>query len=135
MKTCTKCNIKKDESDFVYKNKSKGVRQSICKECQKSYKLKHYYKNKDAHYKRNKITEDKLKKYADDIKMKGCTLCDEKEISCMDFHHLRDKSDVVAKIIKQGSIKKLKEEIEKCVVLCANCHRKLHAGIIKYPVA
>lgn len=33
----------------------------------------------------------------------------------------------------KGSLLKVEEEINKCIILCANCHRKLHAGIIKLP--
>lgn len=53
-------------------------------------------------------------------------LCGEKDVACLDFHHLRDKEFNIANEIKNLSIDNLKKEIDKCIVLCANCHRKLH---------
>lgn len=135
MKQCTKCKVQKNDEDFVFKNKEKGIRQSVCKECQKIYKLKHYYKNKEAHYFRNQKTHDKIKTYSNSIKKTGCKICGENEICTLDYHHLQNKEENIAKLLRGGSLKKVKEEIKKCVVLCANCHRKVHAGIIKYPVA
>jgi len=48
---------------------------------------------------------------------------------CMDFHHI----DPSTKSFKMGeathkSYAMIDEEIKKCVVLCACCHRKLHNG-------
>ena len=48
------------------------------------------------------------------------------DVACLDFHHLRDKEFNIANEIKNLSIDNLKKEIDKCIVLCANCHRKLH---------
>lgn len=128
---CKKCKIEKQETDFPFKNKTLNKRNVVCKICQREYKNKHYHNNKKDHYRRNAITNKKLKDYANSIKSIGCNICDEKEISCMDFHHLRDKDDNIATILRRGSLKKLKEEISKCIVLCANCHRKVHAGILE----
>ena len=101
----------------------------------REYRRKHYHKNKESHYIRNQKTHDKIKAYSDSVKKDGCKICGEKEICTLDYHHLSDKEENVAKLLRGGSLKKVKEEIEKCVVLCANCHRKLHAGILTYPVA
>lgn len=63
---------------------------------------------------------------------KECAVCHESEQCCLDFHHI-DKSDKEFNIAeKRGSLSKkaIEKEINKCVVLCANCHRKLHAGLI-----
>ena len=40
----------------------------------------------------------------------------------MDFDHLRDKTDAIARF-KNHSLERLKEEIAKCELVCSNCHR------------
>lgn len=53
------------------------------------------------------------------------------EIVALDFHHLNpSEKDLEVSLLTRYSTKRVKDEIRKCVVLCANCHRKLHAGII-----
>jgi hypothetical protein len=43
----------------------------------------------------------------------------------LEFDHLRDKKFAIGKAASGGySLKKIQEEVEKCVVRCANCHRK-----------
>jgi hypothetical protein len=129
---CNKCKVDKDESEFCFRDKKLKILNHICKECQKEYKLKYYYKNKDSHYKRNKITNEKLDKYILEYKLSHpCSICGESCPECLDFHHLFNKRIEVARAKRLGSLLKLKEEVSKCIVLCANCHRKVHAGIIK----
>ena len=41
MKICTKCKVKKDESEFYFKNVSKGTRRSSCTACDSAYAKKH----------------------------------------------------------------------------------------------
>lgn len=41
----------------------------------------------------------------------------------MDFDHREDKKFNIAQLSKIASVEKLKEEIAKCDVVCANCHR------------
>ena len=44
-----------------------------------------------------------------------------------DFHHLRDKKECVANMIRYNlKIETILEEVDKCVLLCANCHRIRH---------
>lgn len=58
----------------------------------------------------------------------GCSECNEDDVACLDFHHTTDeKTDTVARMVTDGRPKEvLKEELERCEVLCANCHRKIH---------
>ena len=49
----------------------------------------------------------------------------------LDFHHTdgTQKEHEISDLVYSGSsLEKIKTEIDKCVVLCANCHRELHAG-------
>jgi hypothetical protein len=61
-----------------------------------------------------------------------CSLCPETHPACLDFHHL-DAATKVGRVSNYASfnfsIDRIKAEIAKCVVLCANCHRKHHSGI------
>jgi len=60
----------------------------------------------------------------------SCKYCDEDFKECLVFHH-KDDSDKkfnVSKYDKDAkNIEELAEEIRKCVIVCANCHRKLHS--------
>ena len=55
-----------------------------------------------------------------------CSRCPENHPACLEFHHngIEKKLHCVSKI--KWSLKKLKEEIAKCEVLCANCHKMEH---------
>ena len=59
----------------------------------------------------------------------SCMLCPETASACLDFHH-RDPSDkrygIADMVSNAHSIKSILKEIEKCDVLCKNCHAKLH---------
>jgi hypothetical protein len=59
-----------------------------------------------------------------------CIRCGESESCCLDFHH-RDPSTKLGTVsnLYQKGRKAVLEEIKKCDVLCANCHRKLHVGM------
>jgi Fe-S-cluster-containing hydrogenase component 2 len=64
---------------------------------------------------------------------RGCYFCHETTAVCLDFHHrdMAEKEFTVSKHFHRP-ISVLLQEIEKCEVVCANCHRKLHAGIISF---
>jgi len=62
----------------------------------------------------------------------GCAFCNERAGVCLDFHHIDPKTkEITIGSDKRGvSWERVNEEILKCVVLCANCHRKVHAGML-----
>lgn len=54
----------------------------------------------------------------------GCFDCGIKNHIVLDFDHIRDKKYNVSRMIHDGfSWKAISKEIEKCQVVCANCHR------------
>ena len=72
------------------------------------------------------------RRYLDDIKnQSGCVLCGESELAVLDFHHRReeDKSFNLSGAACAKSLERLRAEVEKCAVVCANCHRRVHAGL------
>lgn len=71
-----------------------------------------------------------------EFRKNGCAVCPEDSTACMDAHHLDpDSKDFsIGNAARQGfSLASLKEELAKCICLCANCHRKFHAGLIELP--
>lgn len=87
---------------------------------------------------RKRYREKKFPSYRKAVleaKKMGCCLCLEKEPVCLDFHHIdpSTKLNQVASLHLFRTMKDLLDEIAKCVVVCANCHRKFHAGLINLP--
>ena len=72
------------------------------------------------------------------VEYKGgkCILCGYKRsIEALDLQHT-DSSKKQFGISGQGltrSWKRVKAEADKCVLICANCHRELHAGKVQLP--
>ena len=64
----------------------------------------------------------------------GCQICGYKDFSCLpvfEFHHKeRNKEINLSAYRKTVNRANFSTEAEKCIVLCANCHRKIHHGII-----
>lgn len=130
-KICSKCKILKDFSEFYNRSKSKDGKAVFCKSCRKEmdnlrYKYNPKKKLKNIEY------EKKIRQIIIDAKTnRKCLFCDENEFVCLDFHHI-DKTTKEVDVSQARSIREVTEEIKKCIVVCSNCHRKLHAGIIKY---
>lgn len=125
---CSTCLSEKDESLFSFKNKTKNIRNSKCKDCHKIYVGEHYTKNKKEYISRAKINSKneylKDKQLLGELKLGGCVVCGESRIEVLDLHHLNPniKEDNISRL----SRKKMLVESKKCVVLCSNCHRMEH---------
>lgn len=103
------------------------------KDKEKAAKNRHYLDNKDAYIRRKNERKRTLIEWLQTYKSEHpCIECGESEPICIDFHHVdpAQKEVNVASLVNCGSLKKLQAEIEKCVPLCANCHRKVHAGLL-----
>lgn len=128
MKTCPKCEENKPVNEFLVKDKKTGRLNSYCKSCHRVYSKVHYRLNKKKYIQRRKQTRDKYKKRWQAYKNTlSCSECGENRPGTLDFHHIENKDHELANMVaRQYSWNKLMEEIAKCIVLCANCHRVLH---------
>jgi hypothetical protein len=72
------------------------------------------------------------KAYLASIKSSGCALCGyNKCLQALEFHHSGDNKGFTIARFTGGTLAqrdKLREELSKCVLLCANCHREVHAA-------
>jgi len=97
-----------------------------------AFKAKHY-----QHKSRVKAEYRKrAAKIIAEFRINGCRVCGELESCCLSAHHVdpSEKDFDIANIIRcQRKLEHLVSELRKCVCLCENCHRKLHAGVINLP--
>lgn len=115
MKTCTKCRLTKPLSEF-YRDRSKNGYRPYCRICDKTriVLIQHRFKEKMVFYKGG-----------------SCMKCGyAKNIAALDFHHRdpRQKSFAVGKFrsLRGRTWKEIARELDKCDLLCANCHREEH---------
>ena len=131
---------KKDNPEKVKTYRKKNI------EKRKKYNREYYRKNRDEILGRQKkcwkkyrekynklaiIRHHKKIKWINDYKLsKGCAICGyNKCAAALEFHHKGDKEfNISLATAGNRSVKKIKEEMDKCIVLCANCHRELHNG-------
>lgn len=128
---CRTCKKDKKKDQFVLKNKITGTRSTQCKSCQREYAKSHYINNKDKYVQRAKKFSSNARQKAiqfvlEYLEGKSCIKCGEDDILVLDFHH-RDPSNkkyVVSLMISRNCVATIQEELDKCDILCANCHRK-----------
>ena len=131
LKQCTKCGEWKEEEEFAFRNKAQNIRHNTCKVCKREYNKAQYVNSPELRQKtkeRNKKQETLLKDYIEQIKNDGCcAICGDSRPYVLDFHHIRDKSFNIAEAPnKKISLTTLQKELDKCIIVCANCHRELH---------
>lgn len=64
-----------------------------------------------------------------------CQVCGyDKCIGALDFHHLTDKQHSPSYIIQRWAWDRIKKELDKCILVCSNCHREIHYNEIDVDV-
>ena len=122
---CTKCNELKD--DVLFSPVKRGIKKvtSWCRECANKHES-------DTRYKKT----IKIKLYWMNYKGGKCVDCSISPVDgwppgCFDFHHIDpSKKEWRMSQLLHSYIKKdeeIKAELDGCVLLCANCHRKRHS--------
>lgn len=134
MKQCSKCKANKESTEFFKNaNTSDGLARQ-CKSCAKEYThrpgvMEKYATRGRLYYAKQAAL---LAEYKNGL---SCTFCGESEPPCLEFHHVDPtvKDFGIAEMIGQYGWDKISSELKKCVCVCANCHRKIHAGILQCP--
>lgn len=123
LKICSKCGKELPLEDF-----EPGRNQ--CKYCRNARRKELRQQNPEKHRKEAVKRQKEQTEWLYSLK-KECLICGETEPICLDFHHKDpDEKDFTIGKHRNKSKENLLKEIEKCVCVCANCHRKIHAGII-----
>lgn len=76
---------------------------------------------------------EKLKKLLVEYKGGKCEICGyDKCVSALEFHHLNpeEKDFAIGQKGYTRSFERNKSEVDKCILVCSNCHREIHDGLI-----
>ena len=125
MKICPRCKQEKKLNDFGLRSTAKDGRQTYCKICAVESRMESYYNNKDKESEYRKNIKKRNQKLLQEYKSsRPCTDCKQNyPYYVLDFDHLHSKKYNVSQMLtlSWGTIL---NEIEKCDLVCANCHRK-----------
>ena len=114
-RVCRVCKEEKSLEDFTIHPNGKNGRTNRCKKCTNIYKKS----RKDRMY-------QKIADYVGGFKCSRCGI-ERDTMTIFDFHHLdpATKDRQISKMV-ENSWKDVKTELDKCIILCANCHREVH---------
>ena len=125
-KVCSKCKARRPIEEFNFRNRSTGIRLPYCRECGKKLTQSHYRRNKRQYIDRSIRAKVKLREYVRQMKSRPCADCGiQYPYYVMDFDHREGEEKILEmNRVSYASMRAIKKEIEKCDVVCSNCHRE-----------
>ncbi len=136
MKNCNKCKLDKADEDFAFRNKKEGTLQPYCRKCRKDIDAtiwetsEGFRQRKLENQAKNRLRNRQF--VYEWLLEHPCVDCGETDPVVLDFDHQKDKIKGVAKMLASASLEIIIAEIAKCVVRCANCHRRKTAKEFGY---
>ena len=117
-RTCIHCGVEKKKDEFGFRSGRVDKTYSMCKKCANMLKVQSQRDNK--------------KQWVEYLGGK-CKICGyQKNINALQFHHIDPtKKEFTIGCNHSKSFKNIVNELDKCVLLCANCHFELHGGLHK----
>jgi hypothetical protein len=133
LRQCGRCRELKPLEDFAWHQRERGTRQHSCRACHSEYHREHYLANKQRYIAQAAASKKKLRWQRTSLLLEyleahPCADCGESDPVVLEFDHLEDKSFGVAQNFDGRPWQRTLEEIEKCEVVCANCHRRREAA-------
>jgi hypothetical protein len=126
---CYRCGERKPAVEFAWRRKAKRQRDSFCRACRSAYGKEHYAANRQryidqaaAHKRELRLVRTAL--LIEFFETHPCADCGETDPVVLEFDHLYDKAFNIGTHLLQRKWQTILDEIAKCEVVCANCHRR-----------
>lgn len=129
-KTCRGCGIEKDITAFTYKDKASERRHARCRDCTRLQVRRHYANNRQSYLHKARRRDALMHAvYRREILayLAGhpCVDCGESDPVCLEFDHVHgQKIQAISELMRRHRWRALEQELPKCEVRCANCHRR-----------
>jgi hypothetical protein len=129
MRRCGRCEEEKPDEDFAWRRIAKGKKDNYCRPCGAAYKKEHYASNRQkyidaAEQRRRELLAERMAFLVEYLRDHPCADCGEDDPVVLEFDHLRDKKFAISSGIRERAWQSVLDEIAKCEVVCANCHRR-----------
>ena|SRR5579863_2121946 len=140
MKVCPRCRMLMPVSKF--NRRRSGGPSAYCTICQRAYCREHYLANSALHNKRRHVRTQESRRalralVAEYREGKRCVDCGEQDKVVLEFDHVRGvKRGEISTMIRNGVTRSaMVDELNKCEIRCANCHRRRTAVQLGWKVA
>jgi hypothetical protein len=129
LRRCGQCRELKPLSEFNWRRKAHGQRDNLCRPCRSVYKREHYLANKQryvdqARARKRMLALERTAYLIEFFATHPCVDCQEADPVVLEFDHLADKSFDIGHELPYRKWQSILDEIAKCEVVCANCHRR-----------
>lgn len=138
-KVCPRCRTLKVASDFPTRSRTRPRPTAYCFPCQKEYSRGHYRAHRIEHNTRRYANTKaqratRRSKMVEYLSNHPCVDCGEADPVVLEFDHVRgEKSGEIANLLRrQVAWERIIDELSKCEVRCANCHRRRTARQFKW---
>jgi hypothetical protein len=129
IRKCYRCGELKPIEDFAWRRRGQGQRDSFCRPCRSAYGREHYEANRQRYIDqaakvKRRLRGERTRYLIEYFKANPCVDCGESDPVVLEFDHVSDKAFAIGGELTRRSWKSILAEIEKCEVVCANCHRR-----------
>jgi hypothetical protein len=129
LRRCGRCGELKSVDEFNWRRKHRGQRDSYCRPCRAVYKHEHYAANRQRYIdnavdRTRTLAFERAAYLIDYFRTHPCADCGESDPVVLEFDHQSDKLFCISQGLRDRSWQSVLDEIAKCEVVCANCHRR-----------
>jgi hypothetical protein len=128
-----RCGKAKPPTEFNWRYKARGRRDNLCRPCRSAYHREHYEANRQRYIdqaaaQKKRLRHERTAYLIAYFETHPCVDCGERDPVVLEFDHLRDKLFDVTQGLDFRSWQSILDEMAKCEVVCANCHRRRTAS-------
>jgi len=129
LRRCGRCKERKPVDEFAWRRKAKRQRHNMCRPCHSAYHREHYLQNKQryvdqARLRKQALAKERIAYLLSFFDEHPCVDCGETDPVVLEFDHIGPKLFNIGQDLPYRSWPSILAEIEKCEVVCANCHRR-----------
>ena len=132
-KHCPRCARRQPIDQFAWRKKAAGIRQPYCRSCMAEYNRVHYRLKKQVYIDRArartaKIVHERAAFLVEFFRTHPCLDCGETDPLVLEFDHVGEKAFSISQGLRDKGWQRILDEIQRCEVVCANCHRRRTAS-------